>query len=146
MRSCPGAGDADKVVKQLAAVDGYVIDCDARHVHEPEPFGQQRGFKETGERSDNVETDDRFTPECTQGDAGEEGGMMRVSVGIDVAKTVHWACAVDEAGRIMLDRAVDNSPDQIASLVSPDKALPAESANPIRAIPERLPTWSAPAT
>ncbi|WP_442892379.1 IS110 family transposase, partial [Ensifer sp. MJa1] len=51
---------------------------------------------------------------------------MRVSVGIDVAKTVHWACAVDEAGRIMLDRAVDNSPDQIASLVFDLRALGGE--------------------
>lgn len=42
---------------------------------------------------------------------------MRICVGIDVAKVMHWACAVDEAGRIMLDRAVDNSPDQIASFI-----------------------------
>jgi len=51
---------------------------------------------------------------------------MRISVGIDVAKAVHWACAVDEAGRVMLDRAVDNSPEQIASFVIGLRALGGE--------------------
>lgn len=28
---------------------------------------------------------------------------MRISVGMDVAKAIHWACAVDEAGRTLPD-------------------------------------------
>jgi len=51
---------------------------------------------------------------------------MRVCVGIDVAKTVHWACAVDEAGQVILDRAVDNSPDQVASFIVDLRALGGE--------------------
>ncbi|MFD2238172.1 IS110 family transposase [Aureimonas populi] len=51
---------------------------------------------------------------------------MRVCVGIDVAKTVHWACAVDEAGQVMLERAADNSPDQIASFIVDMRALGGE--------------------
>lgn len=51
---------------------------------------------------------------------------MRICVGIDVAKVVHWASAVDEAGRIMLDRAVNNSPDQIASFILDLRALGGE--------------------
>lgn len=48
---------------------------------------------------------------------------MRISVGMDVAKAVHWACAVDEAGRVLLDRAVDNTPEGIASFMAELRAL-----------------------
>ncbi len=40
---------------------------------------------------------------------------MRISVGMDVAKAVHWACAIDEVGRTLLDRAVENTPEGITS-------------------------------
>lgn len=32
-----------------------------------------------------------------------------ICVGIDVAKDTHWACALDEGGRILLNRAVRNT-------------------------------------
>lgn len=51
---------------------------------------------------------------------------MRIFVGIDVAKLVHWACAIDDAGRVILDRAVDNSPDQIASFIADLRRLGSE--------------------
>ena len=35
---------------------------------------------------------------------------MGVWVGIDVAKEVHWACAVDDNSQVLLDRRVDNDP------------------------------------
>ena len=43
---------------------------------------------------------------------------MRICVGIDAAKVTHWAVAVDAAGRVVLDRAVENDPDAIETLVS----------------------------
>lgn len=51
---------------------------------------------------------------------------MRISVGMDVAKAVHWACAVDEAGRILLDRALDNTPGDIEAFVAELRALDGE--------------------
>ena len=42
---------------------------------------------------------------------------MGVWVGIDVAKEVHWACAVDDSGQVLLDRRVDNDPAAIAALI-----------------------------
>lgn len=48
---------------------------------------------------------------------------MRISVGLDVAKAVHWACAVDETGRPRLDRAVENTPEGIASFVADLRAV-----------------------
>lgn len=51
---------------------------------------------------------------------------MRISVGMDVAKAIHWACAVDEAGRTLLDRAVENTPEGIASFAADLRALGGE--------------------
>ncbi len=51
---------------------------------------------------------------------------MRISVGMDVAKTIHWACAVDEAGRTLLDRAVENTPEGIASFAADLRRLGGE--------------------
>ena len=42
---------------------------------------------------------------------------MRICVGIDAAKVTHWAVAVDAAVRVVLDRAVENDPDAIETLV-----------------------------
>jgi hypothetical protein len=33
-----------------------------------------------------------------------EGDIMRISVGIDIAKEIHWVCAVDAEGRVQIDR------------------------------------------
>ena len=51
---------------------------------------------------------------------------MRISVGLDVAKVVHWACAIDEGGRTLLDRAVENTPEGIASFAGDLRALGGE--------------------
>ena len=48
---------------------------------------------------------------------------MRISVGIDIAKEVHWASAVDEAGEIVLDQRVANEPAPIEALVAQLRAL-----------------------
>ena len=42
---------------------------------------------------------------------------MGVWVGIDIAKEVHWACAVDAAGQLIWDRRVDNDPAALQALV-----------------------------
>lgn len=51
---------------------------------------------------------------------------MRISVGIDAAKEVHWATAVAEDGRVMLDRKVDNTAEDIATLANELAALNGE--------------------
>lgn len=48
---------------------------------------------------------------------------MRISVGMDVAKAIHRARAVDEAGRALLDRAVGNTPEGIASFAADLRTL-----------------------
>ena len=48
---------------------------------------------------------------------------MGVWVGIDVAKEVHWACAVDDNSQVLLDRRVDNDPAAIAALIEDLGAL-----------------------
>ncbi len=49
---------------------------------------------------------------------------MRVSVGIDVAKEVHWVSAIDETGETILDRRLDNTPAAIAALIDDLRTLP----------------------
>jgi len=51
---------------------------------------------------------------------------MRICVGIDAAKTVHWAVAIDEGGRVVLDRAVENDPRAIDALVAELRRLGGE--------------------
>ena len=41
---------------------------------------------------------------------------MRISVGIDVAKEVHWTTAVTQDGRVLLDRKVENTAADIGRL------------------------------
>ena len=48
---------------------------------------------------------------------------MKRCIGIDVAKTVHWAFGMDERGRVVLDRAVKNTPAAIDELVADLRAL-----------------------
>ena len=52
---------------------------------------------------------------------------MRICVGIDAAKVTHWAVAVDAEGRVVLDRAVENDPDAIDSLVAELRGLGGEA-------------------
>jgi transposase len=51
---------------------------------------------------------------------------MRVCVGVDVAKEVHWATAVDDAGGVLLDRRVPNGPAAIEVLAAELRALGGE--------------------
>ena len=51
---------------------------------------------------------------------------MRVAIGIDVAKEVHWVTAVDDQGEIRIDRKLDNTPAAIAALIAELKTLEGE--------------------
>ena len=53
---------------------------------------------------------------------------MRLFGGIDVAKEVHWATVLDDAGVIRLDRAVENTPVGIEALIAELRALGGEIA------------------
>src|SRR5690349_12154448 len=50
-------------------------------------------------------------------------GAMRISVGIDIAKEVHWVTALDAEGVVRLDRGLPNTPAAIAALVAELLAL-----------------------
>jgi transposase len=43
---------------------------------------------------------------------------VRVCVGIDVAKEVHWATALDDAGGVLFDRRLPNDPEAIGGLLA----------------------------
>ncbi len=43
---------------------------------------------------------------------------MGIWAGIDIAKEVHWATAVDDRGQVVLDRRVGNDPAELAELPS----------------------------
>ncbi len=47
------------------------------------------------------------------------------SVGIDIAKDLHWASAIDAAGEALLDRKVANTPQDLLRLADELRALPA---------------------
>jgi transposase len=49
---------------------------------------------------------------------------MSTSVGIDIAKELHWASAIDAAGNVLLDREVVNTPEDLMRLADELKALP----------------------
>ena len=51
---------------------------------------------------------------------------MRVSVGIDIAKEVHWVTAIDDCGEIRLDHRLDNTPAAIEALIGELRALEGE--------------------
>jgi Transposase len=51
---------------------------------------------------------------------------MRVSVGIDIAKEVHWVTAIDEHGESRLDHRLDNTPAAIEALLGELRALEGE--------------------
>jgi transposase len=48
---------------------------------------------------------------------------MRISVGIDIAKEVHWVTAIDADGVVHLDRKLDNNPAAIAAMIDELAAL-----------------------
>lgn len=48
---------------------------------------------------------------------------MTICVGIDAAKTTHWAVGIDGSGRVVLDRAVQNDPEAVDALIGELRAL-----------------------
>ena len=42
---------------------------------------------------------------------------MRISVGIDIAKEMHWITAIDSDGAVHIDRRLPNRPTDIAELI-----------------------------
>ena len=50
---------------------------------------------------------------------------MTTFVGIDVAKEVHWVCAIDLQGQVLLNRKLLNTPEDLNRLVAELRALPA---------------------
>ena len=42
--------------------------------------------------------------------------MQRISVGIDIAKEIHWITAIDADGVVLIDRKLLNTPTDIAAL------------------------------
>lgn len=52
---------------------------------------------------------------------------MDVFIGIDVAKEVHWACAMDRNARVLFSQAVDNEPAEIGALIDRIEGLEADS-------------------
>ncbi len=50
---------------------------------------------------------------------------MSTSVGIDIAKELHWVSAIGEAGAVLLDRKLANNPEDLLRLVDELRALPA---------------------
>ena len=51
------------------------------------------------------------------------GGAMQVSVGIDIAKEIHWVTAIDADGLVRIDRKLLNTPSDIAALADELTAL-----------------------
>ena len=51
---------------------------------------------------------------------------MRISIGIDAAKEVHWVTAVTQDGQVLIDRKLDNTAEDIARLAAELKALGGE--------------------
>ena len=48
---------------------------------------------------------------------------MAICIGIDAAKLVHWAVGIDDGGRVVLDRAVENNPAAIDEFVTELRGL-----------------------
>jgi len=48
---------------------------------------------------------------------------MAICIGIDAAKVVHWVVGIDDGGRVVLDRAVENNPADIDALIADLRAL-----------------------
>jgi transposase len=48
---------------------------------------------------------------------------MQISVGIDIAKEVHWVTAIDSAAVVRVDRRLENTPTSIADLIDELRAL-----------------------
>jgi hypothetical protein len=51
---------------------------------------------------------------------------MKIFVGLDVAKDLHWACAIDHDARPLFSRSVANDPAGIAEMIGQIEALRAD--------------------
>jgi transposase len=51
---------------------------------------------------------------------------MKINVGIDIAKEVHWAVATSDQGEVLLDRKVENDAEDIAAFIAELQALGGE--------------------
>src|SRR5712691_3624482 len=51
---------------------------------------------------------------------------MRLAIGVDVAKDMHWVTALTEHGDVVLDRRVANTPDEVTALAAELGALGGE--------------------
>jgi transposase len=49
---------------------------------------------------------------------------LHISAGIDVAKDVHWICAIDQDARVLIDWAFDNTQEAVDKLVADLRRLP----------------------
>lgn len=56
--------------------------------------------------------------------------MQRISVGMDIAKEIHWVTAIDADGVVLIDRRLLNTPTDIASLADQLGALAGPSSGP----------------
>lgn len=50
-------------------------------------------------------------------DDEQQGEAVRISVGIDIAKEIHWVTAMDADGVVQLDRKLLNTPADLAALI-----------------------------
>ena len=48
---------------------------------------------------------------------------IKICIGIDAPKAVHWAAGIDEASGVVLDCAVNNNPGAIDALIAELHAL-----------------------
>ena len=48
---------------------------------------------------------------------------MHISVGIDIAKEIHWITAIDTKGIVHIDRKLENRPAAIADLIGELRGL-----------------------
>ena len=60
---------------------------------------------------------------------------MAICIGIDAAKVVHWAVGIDDAGGVVLDRAVENNPACIVDTNRPMHDLGCVNSNAYRHLP-----------
>src|SRR6185503_4454652 len=63
---------------------------------------------------------------------------MTIFTGIDIAKEVHWACAIDAQGRVLLDRKLLNTPADLDRLVDELRALQEDVRGGIAALAQAV--------
>ena len=59
----------------------------------------------------------------------QRGREMTAGIGIDVVKAIHWAVGIDDGGRVVLERAIDNNPGAIYTLIADLRRLEGKVVN-----------------